>query len=62
LVDGLRIISALINLRERVIKPILASVDKPTATTSPNDTPLDRQYQTLQTEMQTLLQLLGFAI
>ncbi len=60
--DGLRIISALINLRERVIKPILSSVGKPAVMTSPNDTPLDKQYQILQKEMQILLQQLGFAV
>jgi hypothetical protein len=58
---GLKTMAALLTLRDKVIKPVLASVDKPEPEPK-NQTELDIQYAKVQTEMQALLQMLGVAV
>lgn len=61
--DGLRAMTALLVLREKVIKPVLAGAGKPKRGPKPkHETPLDLQYHTLHTEMRTLFHLLGVAV
>ncbi len=53
-------IAALLTLREHVIRPILAGVRSPRRGRKPATwTQIDRDYETLRTDMQTLLQHLG---
>jgi hypothetical protein len=53
-------IAALLTLREHVIGPILAGVRSPRRGRKPSTwTQIDRDYETLRTDMQTLLQHLG---
>jgi hypothetical protein len=55
-----RTITALLTLREQVIAPILAGVRSPHLGRKPNTwTPLDRDYETLRINMQTLFHDLG---
>jgi hypothetical protein len=60
--EGLRAIAATLVLREKVIKPVLASVStsKPQKQAEPAVS-LDSQYQALCTQMNSLLQTLGVA-
>ena len=59
---GLQTITALLVLREKVIKPVLAGAGKPKRGPKPKDeAPVDAQYRILQREMHTLLHLLGIA-
>lgn len=61
--DGLRIMTALLVLREKVVTPVLAGAGKPKYDSKPkSETPLDAQYRVLQTEMRTLFALLGLAV
>jgi hypothetical protein len=61
--SGLQIMAALLTLRDNVIKPILASVTKPKSHPKPSSrTDLDLQYGKVQTEMRTLLLMLGVAV
>jgi DNA-binding transcriptional ArsR family regulator len=61
--SGLKIMAALLTLREKVIKPVLASVTKPKSEPNPQPrTDLDLQYGKVQTEMRTLLLMLGVAV
>jgi hypothetical protein len=61
--NGLKIMAALLTLRDQVIKPVLASVTKPKSEPTPSPrTDLDLQYGKVQTEMRTLLLLLGVAV
>ena len=56
---GLQTLTALLVLRDRVIKPVLAGVGKPKRGPKPkNRSPLDVQYETVHTEMRNLLQTL----
>jgi hypothetical protein len=60
---GLQIMSALLVLRDKVIKPVLAGAGKPKPGPKPKDeTPLDAQYRILHCEMRTLLHLLGIPV
>ncbi len=60
---GLKIIAALLTLREKVVKPILAGAAKPKSEPiSQNQTELDIQYCKVQTEMHQLLLMLGIAV
>ncbi len=61
--SGLQIMAALLTLREKIIKPVLASVTKPKSEPKPKpQTNLDFQYGKVQTEMRTLLLMLGVAV
>jgi hypothetical protein len=55
-----RIITALLTLREQVISPILAGIQSPRRRHKPAHwTSIDRDYETLRTQMQTLFHHLG---
>ena len=55
-----RIITALLTLREQVISPILAGIRSPRLGRKPTHwTPIDRDYETLRINMQTLFHHLG---
>jgi hypothetical protein len=61
--SNLKIMAALLTLREKVIKPVLASVTQPKSEPNPQPrTDLDLQYGKVQTEMRTLLLMLGVAV
>ncbi|MFN8459988.1 MAG: hypothetical protein U0401_35950 [Anaerolineae bacterium] len=61
--SGLKAMAALLTLRDKVIKPILTSVTKPKSEPKPKpQTDLDLQYGKVQTEMRTLLLMLGVAV
>lgn len=61
--DGLRAMTALLVLREKVIKPVLAGAGRPRRGPKPkHEAPLDLQYHILRTEMRTLFLLLGVAV
>jgi hypothetical protein len=58
--DGLRAMTALVVLRERVIKPLLAASQQPEPQTKPNHpTPVDRHYEHLRVGMRDLFTALG---
>jgi len=60
---GLKIMAALLTLRDKVIKPVLAGAAKPKGKPKPqNQTELDIQYRKVQTDMHQLLQMLGIAV
>lgn len=60
--EGLQAMTALLVLREKVVKPVLAGVGQPKRGRKPkHPDPLDTQYQTLQTDMRTLFQMIGLA-
>ena len=60
--DGVRAITALVVLREQVIKPLLASASPPSAARDLTPwTPLDDHYQTLREDMHALFADLGVA-
>ena len=61
--DGIRTISALLTLREKVIRPLLAGAryDRPQALPSRSASP-DDLYQTILGNMQSLFQVLGIAV
>jgi hypothetical protein len=59
---GLRTIMALVVLREKVLKPLLAgTVSRSSASAPSSHDPLDRHYQTLRDDMQQLLLQVGLA-
>jgi hypothetical protein len=61
--DGIRTISALLTLREKVIRPLLAGARYDGSPSSPSrSTPFGDLYQTLQNDMQHLFQALGLAV
>lgn len=61
--SGLQIMAALLTLRDKVIKPILTSMTQPNSHPKPSSrTDLDLQYGKVQTEMRTLLLMLGVAV
>jgi hypothetical protein len=61
--DGLRTISALLTLREKVLKPLLAGARSAQAPSLPSrSAPLDDLYQAMQAEMQNLFLALGLAV
>jgi hypothetical protein len=60
--DGLRTMTALVVLREKVIRPLLAASQRPDSQTKPNHpTPVDQHYEYLQAGMRNLLTALGVA-
>lgn len=60
--DGLRAMTALVVLRDKAIKPLLAaSMQANPSHGAQNPTAIDRHYETLRTEMQALFQELGIA-
>jgi len=60
--DGLRAITALVLLREKVIRPLLAASQRPESPTKPNHpTPVDHHYEHLRVGMHDLLTALGMA-
>ena len=60
--EGLKVMTALLVLREKVIKPILSGVGKLRPGPEPKFlSPLDQQYRALQTDMLTLFNIVGIA-
>ncbi|MCJ7702020.1 MAG: hypothetical protein MUO62_10585 [Anaerolineales bacterium] len=60
---GLKIMTALLTLREKVIKPVLAGVAKPKRGSKPIwQSDLDFQYGKVQTEMRNLFHILGVVV
>lgn len=61
--DGLKVMTALLTLREKVIKPVLAGAGRPKRGPKPRwQSGLDIQYGKVQTEMRTLFHILGLAV
>lgn len=60
--SGLSALPALAILREKIIKPVLASVAKPQPSPRPNQPPLDLLYHSMQLLFHQLFQQLGFAL
>ncbi len=56
---GLKTMSALIILRDKVIKPVLAGVAAKPKRRIKNDTKLDKQYRAVHDEMQSLFHTIG---
>jgi hypothetical protein len=60
--DGLRAVIALLVLRDKVIKPVLARAGKPRRGRKPkNQSPIDAHYEAIQFQMRSLFQLIGVA-
>lgn len=60
--EGLQVMAALLVLREKVIKPVLAGAGKPRRGRKPKDqNPVDAHYETIQFQMRNLFQLIGIA-
>ena len=60
---GLRTMAALLVLREKVIKPLLAGAGKPRDDRKPKSQhPIDAQYEALQHQMLNLFELIGIAV
>ena len=60
--EGLRAVTALLVLREKVIKPVLAGASKPSRGRRPkNESPIDAHYEAIQSQMRDLFQLIGIA-
>jgi hypothetical protein len=60
--DGLRAVTALLLLRDKVIKPVLAGAGKPRRGRKPkNQSPIDAHYEAIQFQMRSLFQLIGVA-
>jgi hypothetical protein len=58
--DGLRAMTALVVLREKVIRPLLAASQQPESPTKPNHpTPVDHHYEHLRMGMRDLFTALG---
>lgn len=61
--DGLQIMSALLIVREKIIKPVLAGAGKPKRGPKPKpQSPIDALYQSIQMAMHNLLKTLGVAV
>lgn len=61
--QGLKTMAALLTLRDKVLKPVLAGAGKPKGGRKPNNqTDLDMQYGKVQTEMHQLLDMLGVVV
>ena len=59
----LRAVIALLVLREKVIKPVLAGAGKPRRGRKPkNQSPIDDHYEAIQSQMRNLFQLIGVAV
>jgi hypothetical protein len=60
--DGLRAMTALVVLREKVLRPLFAASQRPESQTKPNHpTPIDHHYEYLRVGMRDLLTTLGMA-
>jgi hypothetical protein len=60
--DGLRAVTALLVLREKAIKPVLAGVGKARRGRQPkNQSLIDTHYEAIQSQMRDLFQLIGIA-
>ena len=60
--DGLRAMTALVVLREKVIRPLLAASQRPESQIKPNHpTPVDHHYEHLRVGMRDLFTALGMA-
>ena len=63
--EGLRAITALLVLREKVIRPLLAASNRPESSSQPsqpnNLTPIDPHYENLRAGMRGLFNALGVA-
>ena len=59
---GLKLMAALLTLRTKIFQPFLATVQHSSADNTEQQTDLDIQYGKVQSEMLTLLQLLGISI
>jgi hypothetical protein len=60
--EGLRAVTALLVLRDKVIKPVLAGAGKPRGGRKPkNQSPIDAHYEAIQSQMRSLFQLIGVA-
>ena len=60
--DGLSVMTALLILREKVIKPVLAGAARPKRGPKPkHQSPIDAIYQTIQLAMRNLFDVLGIA-
>jgi hypothetical protein len=61
--EGVQAMTAILVLRDKVIKPVLAATARPIQTEPPERlTPLDALYRTLQDDMRQLFQFLGIAV
>lgn len=61
--EGLKIMTALLVLREKIIKPVLSGAGKPKRGPKPkNQSPLDIQYRVLHSAMLTLFCMMGITI
>jgi hypothetical protein len=61
--DGLAVMTALLILREKVIKPVFAGATKPKCGPKPkHQSPIDAIYQTIQLAMRNLFEVLGIAV
>jgi hypothetical protein len=62
ILEGLRAVTALLVLREKIISPLLAASNHPQPSLQPtNPTPLDYHYEHLRSGMHRLLTELGVA-
>lgn len=60
--EGLKTIVALLLLREKIIKPVLAGAGKPRPGPKPkNQNPMNQHYQNIHSEMRHLFQAIGIA-
>jgi hypothetical protein len=60
--DAARTITALLTLRDKIIAPLIAGIRTPRRGRPPNTwTNIDRDYETLRLDMQTLFNDLGIA-
>jgi len=62
LLNGLRVMAALLVLRDKVVRPILAAAQplRPSRGTQ-NSAPIDRHYETIRLAMQKIFHELGIA-
>lgn len=61
--DGLKALTALLALRDKAIKPLLAAAVQSRPSRGPrNPTAIDRYYETIRTGMQGLFCELGLAV
>ncbi|MFQ5630945.1 MAG: hypothetical protein ACE5I1_19410, partial [bacterium] len=61
--EGFKAMAALLVLREKVIKPVIAGASKPKPGPKPkNQSLIDVQYRKLQLEMRNLFQIIGIAV
>jgi hypothetical protein len=60
--EGLRSLTALLVLREKIIRPLLAASGQPQPPSQPiNPTPIDHHYESLRAGMRDLFNELGLA-